>query len=319
MPVQLSLLQKLALIFLVSLCFSCNQNGPKKTIATFRFLDDGLIASNNIVRDANNEIMMKLKNRATDPMFVSKTTIWLPKATSIHDQSKKLLLFIDQLRTLLQNEAGVFPGKKVIVYNGDNMDAPVRLFSQQKKGEELYNNLKEYKSNVLNVDPAMSIEFNDKLVILSDPFDNKPSSPEEFTKAVFAHTPTQSALAILSRFQNNILLAENKLLTYCELHTDMIIESFEVFRFIATINSSFVKAGQQIEVYAGVGAFSNTAKADIIINGKKAPVEADGVATYKLRAPDQPGEHEIIVKVEYFNPAGERRTAMKTLRYTVAN
>ena len=50
--------------------------------------------------------------------------------------------------------------------------------------------------------------------------------------------------------------------------------------------------GDELEVQAGIGAFSAAAKPDITINGARQSLNSDGVADYKTKV-EGAGEHTI--------------------------
>ena len=58
---------------------------------------------------------------------------------------------------------------------------------------------------------------------------------------------------------------------------------------LAVISSSYVKAGQEIEITSGIGAFSKAAMPTISINKKNISLDADGAARYRFKASDKPG------------------------------
>ena len=93
---------------------------------------------------------------------------------------------------------------------------------------------------------------------------------------------------------------------------------FEAFYPLTTINSSNLKAGQPIEITAGLGGFSVVSKPTFVINGKNMPLNTDGVAVYNTIATGKPGRHFIPVTITYFKPDGSQSSISKKIEYTIS-
>jgi gliding motility-associated protein GldM len=74
--------------------------------------------------------------------------------------------------------------------------------------------------------------------------------------------------------------------------------------------------GQEIEVNAGVGAFSKAAAPQITINGQNAPLGTEGQATMKI-AGGSLGKHSIPVVIRFKDQDGNWQTKSTTVEYTV--
>jgi hypothetical protein len=95
-------------------------------------------------------------------------------------------------------------------------------------------------------------------------------------------------------------------------------ESFyETYSVMVEHSSDYVKAGDEVEVTAGVGAFSLKGRPIININGRNISPEADGVAYYKFKAPKNPGKHFVPVEVRFTDQDGRKQTITKSVEYTV--
>ena len=94
---------------------------------------------------------------------------------------------------------------------------------------------------------------------------------------------------------------------------------YERFSAILTLSTSYVKSGQPITVYAGIGSFSDASKPIFTINGIIVPIDEEGRATYKFTAGKKPGQYLIPVKIEYTKPDGVQCVKKEIVKYTVAN
>jgi gliding motility-associated protein GldM len=74
--------------------------------------------------------------------------------------------------------------------------------------------------------------------------------------------------------------------------------------------------GQEIEITAGVGAFSTGARPQITINGSGAALGEDGAARAKFAAGGV-GTHSVPVTIRYTDQEGNPQTITKNIEYTV--
>jgi len=74
--------------------------------------------------------------------------------------------------------------------------------------------------------------------------------------------------------------------------------------------------GDDLEISAGVGAYSKAAKPVISIAGSTLPLEADGRAVYKTKASGS-GSRTVPVVVKYTTPKGDVETKTFDVKYTV--
>ena len=95
--------------------------------------------------------------------------------------------------------------------------------------------------------------------------------------------PTVAAFTILSKFQNDVKTSENKVVQFCHNKVGEVAVRFDTYAAIVGQNSNYLMPGQELEITAGVGAFSKAAKPMITIGGQNlALIGAEGTATAKI-------------------------------------
>ena len=129
-------------------------------------------------------------------------------------------------------------------------------------------------------------------------------------------TPTVAALTMLSKFQNNVKNAESEIVTYCHNQIGAVKVIYDQFAALVGQSSNYVMPGQEIQITAGVGAYSKAAQPQISINGSSAALDADGRAVYKLTASGA-GNHSVPVNVTYTKPDGTKESKSFNVEYTV--
>jgi hypothetical protein len=124
---------------------------------------------------------------------------------------------------------------------------------------------------------------------------------------------------MLTQLENNIKVQENRLISFCHEQNSYMPFRFDVFSTLIIQSSTYVKAGDQIEITAGIGAFSTSAQPKIIIKGRNLLIGEDGATHYKFSASTIPGKHSIPVKISFTDKDGVKKEMEKRRIYTVAD
>jgi gliding motility-associated protein GldM len=94
---------------------------------------------------------------------------------------------------------------------------------------------------------------------------------------------------------------------------------FDSYAAIVGQNSNYLMPGQELEIKAGVGAFSKAAKPKIFIGGTGVEIGEEGFALYKTTAGGV-GNRTIPVKIVYFNQTtGKEEVKEVNVEYTVGS
>jgi gliding motility-associated protein GldM len=129
-------------------------------------------------------------------------------------------------------------------------------------------------------------------------------------------TPAIAAMTILNKFQNDIKNSEYQVVSYCHTKIGEVKVRFDKFGFVGGLSSSYLMPGEKLEVYAGLGAMSSASQPQITINGRPAPIGADGMATMDMAAGGT-GSGKAHVVVRYKDQNGVDKVVEKDLPYTV--
>jgi len=128
--------------------------------------------------------------------------------------------------------------------------------------------------------------------------------------------PTVAALTILSKFQNDVKTSENRVIQVCHNKVGEVVVRFDTYAAIVGQNSNYLMPGQELEITAGVGAFSKGATPTITIAGRPYQIGAEGTATAKLPGGGV-GPHTIPVRISYTDQEGKPQVIDKVVEYKV--
>lgn len=311
-------------------------NVSSEILNAFKVVNTSIANSNAVITDKNKLTYESFEAKLADDQTKAKAAIWAPKAEQVKKLSADLYSYIENLKQEMKKESKLEIKDGVEHYAEDNLDAPTRLMDKNGKGKELYDRLTAYRNQVIGVlNPE---EFKDQPLVYeqikkdvaafqkSIPINMsvpKSQTGKEYsndakgwTTNYFHMTPTVAALTILSKFQNDVKSSESQMIDYLHNQIGAVKVVYDKFQAIATANANYVMPGDEIEITAGVGAFSAAAQPEITINGQRQSLNSDGVAVYKTTAGGA-GDKVIDVMIEFTKPDGTKERVPKKVKYTV--
>ncbi len=244
--------------------------------------------------------------------------------------------YIAGLQLQLKKEADLEIKDGVEEFREDNLDATTRLFDKKGEGKKLYDKLGQFKKDMLAIlNPAefanepellkdvtrQRAEFEKSLPInlqvpKSQTGNQLSNDAKGWTTNYFHMTPTIAGLTILSKFQNDVKNSEAQLVDYCHKKIGEVVVVYDKFQVIAQANTTYAMPGDDIEIVAGVGAFSAAARPTITIAGQVQQLTADGTALWKTKAGGA-GIKPVDVVVEFTKPDGSKEKVVKKITYEV--
>ncbi len=291
-------------------------NVSAEILNAFRTVNQSLANANEIIELKNQNLFGSFDRKVADPKTAEKAKIWQAKALRARDYADNLYNHIEALKKDLMTGAGQKqPGGE---YKEDNIDAPTRLLVEGNKGKDLYQKLKDYKTNLLGIDNSIRSEFEKTLPIdLSIPKSANQGN-RTWEAAYFRMTPTIASITMLSKFQNDVKNSEAQIVDYCHRQIGAVEVVYDEFQAFAGTNSQYLMPGQELVITAGVGAFSKAARPSISIDGSGMALNPQGVAEYKTTV-GGPGTYSKKVRITFIKPDGTPGSLDKEVQYTVGS
>lgn len=293
-------------------------NVSSEILNAFKTVDKSLMTATGVAEKKNSEIFKSFQKKVEDPTTREKAEIWLPKAQKAKALSDEVYNYIEALKAELKKEAGLkmVDGKED--FKEDDLDAATRLFisappTGKAKGKELYDKLKNFKEQLLAIDPEMKVAIGANLP-LDIPEVKSEKDKEEWAYTFFHMTPTVAAITMLSKFQNDIKNSESEAVEYCHKEIGEVELVYDQFQAIANANASYVMPGEEIIINAGVGAFNSASQPKVSVDGATATPTPDGSFEYKFR-PNASGSKNVTIS--FVKPDGTTASVTKEIKYTV--
>ncbi|MGN6619029.1 MAG: gliding motility protein GldM [Ilyomonas sp.] len=294
-------------------------NVSSEIINAFRTVNNSLEETNHVVDVSTQAYISSLKDKLNHPESREKAAIWLPKAQQAQKISEDVYNYIQMLKDSLLHSTGFDPAKNGdSSYNETTLEASTRILVKQGLGEKLREQLDAYKTSLLGIDPAIKTEFASNLPINTAMPKTQNENNKTWATAYFHMTPTIASLTILSKFQNDVRTAENRVVAFCHNQVGQVQFIYNQFQAFAGTNSQYLMPGQELEITAGVGAFSTAARPAVTVDGTTVPVGADGAALYKTTV-GGPGSYTKRVRISFVKPDGTPGVVEKEIQYTVGS
>jgi len=293
-------------------------NVSSEILNAFKTVRRSLETTNTTVNTSTNTIMKSLEDKTKEEQTKERALEWFPKAQQVVSTSKGLYDYIENLKNEIIKRAGGKPGD-FGGFKEDNLDIVTKLMVTEGKGKELLAKLTKYKADIFGIDTSIKAEFEKSLSIDVAPAPGQDGKTKEWEVSYFHMVPTVAGLTILTKFQNDIRTSENKVVAFCHQKVGEVKVIFDSYAPIVGQSSSYLFPGQELEIKAGVGAYSKTAQPSIVVNGSSVPIGTEGFASYKTTV-NGVGSHSIPVKISYFNQVtGKQEQKDVTIEYTVGS
>ncbi|RYZ24358.1 MAG: gliding motility protein GldM [Chitinophagaceae bacterium] len=296
-------------------------NVSAEILNAFKTVERSLSQTNRTLNESTNTIMGSFEDKLKESETAQKAAIWYPKAQQAVALSKGLFDYIDQAKAQILKNADFDPVRKKgdSTYKEDNQDVATHYMIEERKGQELYNKLQEYKRQMVALGagaPEIQAQIDGFLKQVNLEVPKTKAGAKDWQTAYFHMVPTVAAITILSKFQNDIRTTENRTVALFHEQVGKVAVRYDKFAAIVGQNTNYVMPGQEVEISAGVGAFSSAAKPTITIAGQNAPLGAEGQAMLKVPGGGL-GKHSVPVVISFMDQDGKMQTVNKTVEYTV--
>ncbi len=292
-------------------------NVSAEILNAFKTVDSSLDKTNKTINASTDDVIKSFQDMLADDKTKVKAAEWYPKAQNAQQLSANMYSYIEGLRNRLLERADFNPAKKKdSTYKEDNQDIATKMMIDQKTGDTLKQKLDDYRKAMLAIDPKVAEEFSRTLQVNTDMPVTQNKSNKTWADAYFHMVPTVAALTMLRKFQNDVKTSENKVVTFLHQQVGKVVIRYDNFEAIVGQNSKYLMPGQQLEITAGLGAFSKQKLPTVSIGGAVVGLNEKGMAIKQLDAGGL-GSHTIPVTVSFVDQDGVQQTRTIPVEYTV--
>ncbi len=296
-------------------------NVSAEILNAFKVVDSSLQTSNTNISAANNTLYTSLLEKTNEAATKEKATYWNEKAQQAKKLSDEMNNYLEGLKKELKAEAGekLEADGTLKAFSDGDQEAATRLFGKGEGGknraEELENKLKAYRTAMLAIDTELGKTFATTLAVDGKRPVGQDKKEKDYFDGYFHMTPAVAALTLLSKFQNNVKNSENQLVSEAHSKIGQVKVRYDKTGVLIGQSANYVMPGQEIEITAGIGAYSSAGAPQISIGGSNVSV-VDGQGKYKFPAQGG-GAHTVPVTIRYKDQDGNDKTETKNVEYTV--
>jgi gliding motility-associated protein GldM len=292
-------------------------NVSSEILNAFKTVNKSLENTNSTVNRSTETLMKSLEEKKNDPATSTRAQLWQPRAKQAQDLSKEVFDYIQGLKDRILTEAGGNPKDPTKKFKEDNLDITTNILIEKGEGRKLEAKLKKFREDILAIDPSIDSAFSTELPINLEKPKSESRAGKTWEGAYFHMVPTVAGLTILSKFQMDVKNSENRVVQFCHNKVGEVNVVFDSYGAVLGQSSNYLMPGQNLDITAGVGAFSKKAQPVILIGGSATTIGEDGAAHVTVPGGGI-GQHSIPVRITYMNQnTGKMETMEKNITYTV--
>ena len=269
------------LLLSISILFilgSCSQEKHNESIKS----DQSLALATQIIENYTTQEYNDLKSKLFDPTTSERAKIWYSNAEMIKNLTTDAYSNIDSCFKFCKE---------------DNLE---------KSKSHLLEITGKYKESILQVNTEIWQSFRNEFATLVD------------STSLIGFTTSKSNKEFQNKIHNSISLIANRTISFCNLMTSAgCILRYEKFSVLIGQNSKHFKAGEKIEITAGVGSFSSASQPNINIDNQIISINDLGYAEFKKVLKGDTGRHVIPLTISYYSPDGIKKTTKHEIEYYI--
>ena len=244
-------------------------NVSNEILNAFKTLSVSIDKSNKSIDQKNTEVYNQILENEKQPGQAEKVKPFREKADEVVKRANAMIDYLNNWKKRIVMEAGGFNKEEgedsTLPQRLDNIDATTLLLVENKGGDTLKKNMTDLRAFLLNqvlpkdsagISPLMPLR-----VVNPRPNDHNPTG--DWSIGNFEHMPAIAAMALLSKFQNDVRSSQSLVLNklYEEAHLRDI--KFDTITAIAVPKTSYALEGDKIEASILLAAFNKSNKPEV--------------------------------------------------------
>jgi len=282
----------LGVFILASFLISCNQK-EKVEANINNYTNEVLVSSQEITEASIRRRFVDLQDKLNNPDTRDSALVYKPKAGSAIAVGNNMTDYLDTLVDRLIKSGKV------------------------EEDDSLFERLKMYENSVVKIDANVNQLFEKCILFIDTSNDFKNINRKQFYNRFLNGITQKQVIIFLNSLKQNVLINEAEMVKYFDLNVNFSSEGYYKFQALITQNSKHFKPNDELEIVAGIGAFSSVAKPVLVINKKNIDIDAEGAFRYKMQVSNELGKHTVPIKVSFTKPNGEKAELNEQVVYYV--
>ncbi len=263
-------------------------NITKEVLNAFQTINSSIEGSNSSIDGKNKQLYEAFEAAEAKPSTKDRAKPWNDKAKEVKAETDKLTAYLGAWKDSVIARSGGYIDNNGVkeLKSMEDIDAATRLFVEEKRGDDIKKRLQDYVSFLVSkFDDSGEKEAlkNQMPIQLKDPKSSEDNPTGSWTYGTFHNIPVVAAIAMFSKFQNDVKNAEAIALNSMFKHIDDKMIIFEDMAAIAVPKTSYALEGQDMEASVMLVAYNKNYNPNM--SSSIGPVKVEnGIGTLKFKA-----------------------------------
>jgi len=296
-------------------------NVSSEILNAFRIVDRSIVRSSKNIDDKNKatienfELQLEDPKVKNDPIKFKKVSDYMALAKKATEMRKKVEADLEEYKTMIIERAGGIDPETQDIVRKDDLDAATSVMVEgARKGPEMLEILKKYKTEVAALVPTgediLSLSSKNESIenMLPLNFDVEKSETnvnDDWSYGNFNMVPAVGAITIMDKYINDIKNSESAVIDeiWAKAFGEKVRKQlvFKDYAILISSPNTYLLPGEKYTAQIMLGAYNKTSNnLTIRVNGQNLAVK-DGIATYTATANGK-GEQIINVAASYTDP-----------------
>ena len=313
----------LVLIALLALSVSA------EILNAFKVVNRGITNSNEAINDQIVATLAAFEDKVAkneDP----EAAAYLATAQSASDVTGELTAYIDEIEEILKEESGVDPITGELNENEDQ-DTPSRVMignNKDGKGYELEEKINAFRDKYVDLfkkfkKPGIKsdIEYISRAMPLNAevPENQDGIVEKDWPNYNFYQMPMAGALTLLNQIRNDAIATEAMVVQRFSEKVGGVNRkiTFDKMKVVTIPSSKSVFEGDPFELEVFLASTTNDEEPNIIVNGQKVGVQANGKGVYRASTNGQLGKKRVTGTMAIADGSGGVKSIPFSTEYTI--
>jgi gliding motility-associated protein GldM len=249
-------------------------NVSNEILNAFKTLSLSIDRSNQSIDQKNNEVYAAIKENEKAPGQEAKVKPYREKADAVVKEADEMVKFLNDWKRRIVIEAGGYNQEPEdsalhIPARLDNIDATTKLLVENKGGDTMKQKILGMRqfllsqlrsSDTASISPLMPLRITP-----ARKTDHNPKA--DWSMENFDHMPAIAAMALFSKFQNDVRSSEALVLNRLFEEAHMKDIKFDTIGAVAVPKTSYAIEGDKIEASILLAAFNKAQRPTVIMQG----------------------------------------------------
>lgn len=253
-------------------------NVSNEVLDAFKGVNDGITTSNLSLSEKNNNTYADFQRQYAIDSGRAKAAF--ENALKARELSRQLYQVLETYKQQMIAEAGGIDEATGKILRDDNIDIATRLFVENNGaiGKQLQQQIESTRQQLIGLMPEQERIAAQKTFALKI---ETPTNDRAWEFATFNHVPVVAAVTTLTKFQNDVLNAENHIVESLYGSVYAKTEKVDKMEAIVSSPSALVMQGEQYKADVLVAASNSTLTPEVFIGSFTPAVKKDKDGKYE--------------------------------------